>query len=124
MGSGLSSCGVGVCEVCRFVPVATPGACRTHGQAAPEMSLLAAPATYHPPVRIERGMGFLPDGVRPATRADQHDRVQVMGIGAMHLALRRSEMDLGHAGIIGRSNTTRRPVGTRCLPDGKDGLRP
>jgi len=51
-------------------------------------------------VGFQRGVGFANDGRRQAVTSDHHDRVQMMGQGAVNLALGGGEFYLRHARII------------------------
>lgn len=63
-----------------------------------------AVVTEHPhldqSVRIERSIDFLAYGVAQAVVADQHDRVQMVRMGAAFPALGGGQFDLGHTRII------------------------
>jgi hypothetical protein len=54
-------------------------------------------------MRRKRRVGFLHDGRSQAVGADGDDGLQVMGIGALALALCRREGKRGHARIIDRT---------------------
>ncbi len=49
---------------------------------------------------VERGVDFFLDANGGTVSTNHDDRVQVVGGGAVFLALRRSELDLGHRSII------------------------
>ena len=53
------------------------------------------------PVGIEGGLDLAPHGGGRAVVADGDDRVEVMGFGALLLALGGSQEEGGHAPIIG-----------------------
>src|SRR6185312_1982708 len=67
---------------------------------APRGAIIRENAHLDQPVCVQGGVGFLFDGRRQAARANHDDRVQVMGVGAMRLALGGGELNFGHARII------------------------
>src|SRR4030095_279827 len=66
----------------------------------PGLSFVGKDAELDHSMSLESGIGFLDDGRREAVAADQHDRVEVMGEGALFLALGRSQLNGWHALII------------------------
>jgi hypothetical protein len=51
-------------------------------------------------VRVQRAVDLLLHGSRHAVVADHHDRIEVMGEGAVFLALGGSQLNGSHAPII------------------------
>ena len=49
----------------------------------------------------ERGVDLFAHGLGQTVVADHHDRVEMVRIGALFLALGGAELDRGHAPIIG-----------------------
>ena len=71
---------------------------RQHGLA--RRPVVGEDADLDQAVRLEGRVGLLADGGGEPVAADHHDRVEVVRVGAVELALRRGEEDGGHPRII------------------------
>jgi 23S rRNA (uridine2552-2'-O)-methyltransferase len=74
------------------------GNCLKHGLA--RGAVIVEYAHLDQPVGIECGIDLFFDGRTQSVASNEHDRVEVMGIGAVNFALGGSECDLGHGTII------------------------
>ena len=63
-------------------------------------AVVAEHADLDQAVGVERGIDFFFDGRGQAVVADHDDGVEVVGFGAVNLALGGGECDLGHGTII------------------------
>ena len=71
------------------------------------MLMLALDAAYWKPVQcgVEGGVDFSFDVGGKAIAAHQDHRVQVVRVGTVFFALGRSQLNVGHVGIIGSTLT-------------------
>jgi 23S rRNA (uridine2552-2'-O)-methyltransferase len=74
-------------------------------------------ADFDQPVGVEGHVDFFFDVAGQAIATDHDDGVQVVGFGAVFLALGRSQLNLGHVGIIGAMTTQSK----NAKPDNKAG---